>query len=57
MRFDTFENEEEMSKAISKLQAQGPKYMTCPDDFWHTKVHAKAMKSAREMTKKILAQY
>lgn len=56
MRFDTFENEEEMSKIISKLQSQGPKYMTCPDDFWHTKVHAKAMKSAREMTKKILAQ-
>lgn len=56
-RFDTFENATEMSQMVRKMQSKGFEHMRVPDDFWHTREHSIAMKSARKMGRKVLAGF
>ena len=54
-RFDTFENEAEITDMVKKLQAKGLEHMAVPDSLWDTKKHAIALKSTRKMGKRVLA--
>lgn len=54
---DVFENETEIVKVVGKLQREGLRHLSVPDDLWHTKKHERAMKSARKMGKKVLANF
>lgn len=55
MKFDTFEDEKEVSALIKKLQNDGRKYMQYPDDFWDTRAYEKAVKSANDIAKKVMS--
>ena len=54
--FDTFEDEAEISMIINRLQSEGLKHLSVPDQFWSESAHKDALKNARDMGNKVLAR-
>ena len=54
-RFDTFEDDAEVTRMIDKLQSEGIKYLSIPDEFWNKEFHSGAVATARDMGKKVMA--